>query len=283
MKELSVVKQNFIQYIDHILQNKKVSHTYLIEITDYAEDMQYVLDFVKMILCNCSYFELKNSDNPVVHLIDQGNYPDLKIIEPDGNLLKKAQMIDLQKEYSNKSLMNNKRIYIIKNVEKFNTASANTMLKFLEEPEDDIVAILLTNNRYSVLDTILSRCQVLSLKEDSIVINSDPNVLELLKCILNPRSFFIQYNHFINDVIVDKNVAKELFLEVEADIIRILNSNYLVDSNINSDIKDLIKNIDMNVLVNKLSVLGDEIPKLDFNVNYKLWLDALFSKLIIGG
>ena len=39
--------------------------------------------------------------------------------------------------------------YIIKNAERLNPSSANTILKFLEEPEDNIIAILLTNNRYN--------------------------------------------------------------------------------------------------------------------------------------
>ena len=283
MKDLSVVKQNFIQYIDQLIKNDKVSHTYLIEISNYEEDMKYILDFVKMILCHCSYQELDKSKNPIIHLIDHDNYPDLKIIEPDGNLIKKSQMTDLQKEYSNKSLMDNKRIYIIKNVEKFNVSSANTMLKFLEEPEDDIIAILLTNNRYSVLETILSRCQVLSLRKENITFDDNSNVLELLKCVLKPKTFFIQYNHFINDVIVDKNVAKELFLEVEESIISILNANLYSNIDLDEKYKDLFSDLDIGQIVKKVSILEEEIPKLDFNVNYKLWLDSLFSKLIIGG
>ena len=43
------------------------------------------------------------------------------------------QLLELQKEYSNTSLLNNKRIYIIKNAEKMNQASGNTILKFLVE------------------------------------------------------------------------------------------------------------------------------------------------------
>ena len=50
-------------------------------------------------------------------------------------------------------------LFIIYNAEKLNTSSANTILKFLEEPEENIIAVLTTDNRYQVLDTILSRCQ----------------------------------------------------------------------------------------------------------------------------
>ena len=40
-----------------------------------------------------------------------------------------------------------------------NAAAANTLLKFLEEPEGDVTAILLTDSYQSLLPTIQSRCQ----------------------------------------------------------------------------------------------------------------------------
>ena len=161
---LSIVKQNYISYIDNIIKNNKISHSYLVELDNYDDDFDLVISFIKMILCNVTYEEIDSND-PIVSLIDSNNYPDLFILEPDGNTFRKSQLMDLQKEFQNSSLLDGKRIYVIKNVEKFNASSANSILKFLEEPEDNIIAFLLTDNRYHVLETILSRCQVLSLKE----------------------------------------------------------------------------------------------------------------------
>jgi len=282
MKELSSIKNNFIYYIDHLIQSHRLSHAYLVEIDDYDCDMVFVIDFIKMILCNCSYEEIKKSNNSIIHLIDENNYPDLKIIEPEGSVLKKSQMLDLQKEYNNKSLLDNKRIYVIKNAEKLNGASANTMLKFLEEPEDDIIAILLTDNRYHVLDTILSRCQILSLKEDHYLNNISDDLIEILKFIIHPRDFFIHYNYFINELVVDKNAAKDKFLVIESLLIQYLNYEY-IHSSCDERCINLLANCDNIVLLNVLSVLEEEIPKLEYNLNYKLWIDSLFSKLIIGG
>ena len=44
-----------------------------------------------------------------------------------------------------------------------NSAAANSILKFLEEPQDNIIAILLTTNIDKVMPTIKSRCQIISL------------------------------------------------------------------------------------------------------------------------
>ena len=278
MAEESVVKKNYIQYIDGLILNHRISHAFLIEVDNYDKDMVYVYNFIKMILCNCSYKELEKNDNPIIHQIDQNNYPDLRVISSDTNVINKSMIIDLQKEFSNKSLLGGKRIYVIEEAEKLNGYSANTILKFLEEPEEDIIAFLITKNRYHVIETILSRCQVLSLKGEQSSLVLDDIILDFLDCILNPNHFFIQYNHYIKDVFVDKNVMKEHLILIENVIITYLeNCNSLEDK-----YNKLLSKKEQKDLVKILSIIEDEVPKLEFNVNFKLWMDSLFSKLIGG-
>lgn len=278
----SVIVKNYINYIDKIISNNKVSHAYLFEINDYDKDFKYILDFVKMILCNISYEEISSSDSNIINLIDSNNYPDIKIIEPDGSTIKKGQLLELQKDYNNKSLLDGKRIYIIKNAEKLNPASGNTILKFLEEPEEDIIAFLVTDNRYHVLETILSRCQVLTLKEDNLSFEEDDDILDLLKCVVRPKNFFIKYNYFLSNVLVDKNIALEKFKIIENIIVSYLNYEYC-DNSIDDKIISILKDSSTDKLLLSLSIFEEEIPRLEFNVNFKLWLDSLFSRLVNGG
>ena len=283
MNSFSNVKDKFIKYIDKLVDNAKISHTYLIEVGNYEEDFKYVFDFIKMILCNIHYDELISSDNPIIKLIDANNYPDIKIIEPDGNYIKKSQLVELQKDFNNKSLYDNKRIYIIKNAEKLNSSSANTILKFLEEPEEDIIAILLTDNRYHILETIISRCQILTLKEDSFDFDENDDIINLLECIIKPKEFFIRYNYFINNVICDKDSALYKFSIIENILTQYMNYIYCGDSSLNNDVVNVLKNVDTKCVLNTISIIEDCLKKLEFNVNYKLWIDSTFSKLIIGG
>ena len=280
MDNISVVKKNYIDYINKIIKNNKVSHAYLIELNDYEADMKYIFDFIKMIICNIEYSEL-DKENNIIRLIDDNNYPDIKIIEPEGATIKKGQMIDLQRDYSNKSLLDGKRIYVVKEADKLNPASANTILKFLEEPEEDIIAILLTQNRYKILETILSRCQILTIKENSMPIIED-DLYDLLKCVINPNDFYIKYSTIVNDIIQDKDIAKEKLEKIENIIILYLENKYN-NKEIDEKLIKLFKDIDSNKLLNLLKIIEDEIKRLEFNVNYKLWLDALFSRLTIGG
>ena len=281
MNEKSLVKSNFIDYVDKIVLNNKVSHAYLIEVDNYDKDIKYIYNFIKMMLLKCSYKDAVNSMEKVSKLIDDNNYPDIVVVSSDSLTIKKEQIIDLEKEFNNKSLFDNKRIYIIKESEKLNASSANTILKFLEEPEDDIVAILLTDNRYHVIDTILSRCQVLSLKENFYDINFSDEIMDLLELFLSPKKYFINPKNVYTVYFTDKINSKELLNNISNILISSINYSILNEKNEYSDIfNNILKNNDINKLINILSILDDEIYKLNFNVNLKLWLDSLFCKLI---
>ena len=74
------------------VKRERLSHAYLIEVDNYDDDYQCILDFVKLILCgrNDKNSKCLNCGNcNICSQIDSGNYVDLKIIEPDGNLIRK--------------------------------------------------------------------------------------------------------------------------------------------------------------------------------------------------
>ena len=245
------------------------------------EDIKYIFDFIKMILLNCKYEDLNNNKNDIINQIDTNNYPDIRIISTDTSIIKKSQLLELQEEYINKSLLDNKRIYIIMESEKLNDSAANTMLKFLEEPEDDIIAFLITNNRYHVINTLLSRCQILSIKENCFNLNYDDNFIELLNSIVYPNSFYINYKEYSSNIFIDKETTKRLFIKVENIILGYLESKY-INVKYDDTIVNLLNKKDDSKLLMIISIIEDELPKLEYNVNFKLWLDSLFSRFIGG-
>ena len=279
--ELSNVKKKFFEYIDKVISNNKISHAYLIELNNYDQDLNYIYDFIKMILCNISFEELQKADNSIISLVDSHNYPDLFEISPDGTFIKKEQLLQLQQEFRNKSLLDNKKIYIIRQAECLNSSSANTILKFLEEPEENIIAILLTDNRYHVIDTIRSRCQILTLKE-TVKYDYEIRDITFLKYILFPNEFFLNYNSIINEEITDKKIMKNKLLLVEAMIIDYLNYKYDVNKDISEDLLNVCKNKTSEDLLNTISILEREIKKLEFNINFKIWIDSFLAQLLNG-
>lgn len=270
--ELTIPKKRFNELINNIVKFNRISHAYLIEVDNYDNDYSYVIDFIKKII----------NDESANLLIDNGSYPDLKIIEPDGNVIKKAQLLALQEQFKNKSFLNNKMIYIIKEAEKLNDSSGNTILKFLEEPEEDIVAFLLTTNRYKIIETILSRCQIISLKDDSYNTNLSDNILDMLKFIVKRDDLFIYHQYIMDNILVDKTIAKEILGEIEVIILKYLNYISNKGSYCDESVINILKDTSIDDLTNYISIIEEELQKLDFNVNYKLWLDCLFARLIGG-
>ena len=279
MKYVNKKLEEFNNYI----KNKKVSHAYLIEVSNYEQDFFDVLNFVKMLLCDCSKEDLINNKNNICTLIDDGNYPDLKIIEADGQWIKKNQMLELMDEFQNKSLLDNKKIYIIKEAEKLNNSSANTILKFLEEPEEGIIAILLTKNRFQVIETILSRCQFLNLSSESVGNDLSSDSRMLFEYILNGNDLFINYSNIVSEIIPDKVVAKRCLNEISQVIINYLAYMSNKDYALSMEFINILNGQNVEKLVNIITIIEKEIKKLEYNINYKLWLDNLFAQIILGG
>lgn len=278
MNNLTDIQNKFVSYIEKIMMSNKLSHAYLIEMEDSSTEFPLVLLFVKMILCpleinKCD--KLNCSKCNVCRLIDEKNFPDYEIIEADGNQIKKNQLLELKDEFQKTSLIGKRRVYVIKDAEKLNPSSANTILKFLEEPEENIIAILLTRNRYQVLDTILSRCQILALNDASMVIRYDDEIALFLKYLFNGKDLFIHYKEILDNILVDKNKAKEVFEQVEKIILGYLGGK------LNSDYDlTIFKEIEKKTLLKYVSIIEEEIPKLVYNINYKLWLDSIYTRFV---
>ncbi len=113
------------------------------------EDLPYDLDNYKINNLNKSYNLVKNNSHPNFYLIDILN--ENKVIE----ISQIRKMID----YANKSTFNSReKIILIDNVENLNLNSSNALLKIIEEPNDNILFILIHDNSKKILDTIKSRC-----------------------------------------------------------------------------------------------------------------------------
>lgn len=276
MPDLGTKEEKYVSFVQNIVKNKKISHAYIVELCDYDIDMSFVNDFIKLILCKdgCTSFEKLNCNKcNVCKLVDDYNYPDVRFIEPEGKEIKKNQLLDVIKDYGNKSILDNKRIYIIKEADKLNLFAANTLLKFLEEPVDDVVAILLTTNRYKIIDTILSRCQVLTIGNEKYESEFSQNMNILITYILDGKSLFTNYNEILA-ILPTKLEAFSYFMHILNIFLLYLQTNITMYKSLEGASKKQI--------VLDLKIIEKSLGELNYNVNYKLWLDSLFAKLIGG-
>lgn len=168
--------------LSNALNKKKYAHAYIFEDNSSSDANSLVMAFIKDLLTTDLSDEEKTN---IIAMIDSGNHPEVKRITSDSLWIKKDQIKNLQNEFSKKPIIGNKKIYIIEEAEKLNKASSNTILKFLEEPEEGIIAILITKNVYQLLETVKSRCQTVKLinsvkKTQKVfdIVNADQTITE---------------------------------------------------------------------------------------------------------
>lgn len=92
-----------------------------------------------------------------------GDHPDVVTVVPDGQRIKVDQVRYLKSEFSKSAVEGNQKIFIVDQVDRMTTGAANSLLKFIEEPVGNTVALLLTANKNLILPTILSRTQIVDL------------------------------------------------------------------------------------------------------------------------
>src|SRR6185503_9805029 len=87
---------------------------------------------------------------------------DVETISPDGQFIKIGQMREMTEKAQYRPYDGRRRVYIIDEADRLNQQAANSILKVLEEPPDTTLLVLVTSKPYALLETIRSRCQMLS-------------------------------------------------------------------------------------------------------------------------
>ena len=82
--------------------------------------------------------------------------------EDDKTVITIKQMKELRKLAALKPMVGRRRVFIVDEAESMSEEAANAVLKILEEPPLFVQIVLLSENRESMLPTILSRCRVLT-------------------------------------------------------------------------------------------------------------------------
>ena len=185
--------------------------------------------------------------------------------------------------------------------------------QILEEPEEGIIAILIVENMYQLLSTIVSRCQILSLKnktnliglstlekiahyiyssneEITSYINSDDSrnkldkVIEFIKYYEENHSNTIIYiNKLWHDIFKEKDEIYNAFTIILLFYKDVLNIKLNKNIEIFNDYIEIMKNIEnknnLDSLTLKINVIMNLREKIKFNVNNNLLMDKLIIEL----
>lgn len=231
-EKFDLIKKNFDDKIN--------AHSYLFYTNDFLKCKNDVELLIKYIFKNNNLKSLEN-DFVCIKRSDKKN-------------IQKEEILNIKNIIFNTSYINDKRLYLIEEAEKLNSSSANMILKFLEEPADNIIALFITTNIDAVLPTIKSRCQIIN-----IMYNNEYSYNSDLVKVLDD---YLQKNKYI-EIFEIKNYFKKYD---RTELIKIL-ENYLIF---------LTSNILDNENILKIKKVSKVLNLLNNNVNVDYAFDVLF-------
>lgn len=155
-------QKSVIQRLSMSYRHRRIGHAYLFDGERGTGKEAIALFFAKLLLCESPQHDVPCETCTSCRRVTSGNHPNVSMIRPDGQEIKKEQMVQLIYQMNKKGFEPGRKIYIITRADRMNMAASNTLLKFLEEPEGEVTAILLAESYQAVLPTIQSRCQRIS-------------------------------------------------------------------------------------------------------------------------
>ena len=250
------------------------SHAYLFDVNSLAMAYPYVKEFAKQIICGNDYLNEEYSD--ICYQIDNDEFDDLYVVNPDTVGINTEEIGKLLTYMETKSLRDNgKRVYIIYGFERLTRDVSNKILKFLEEPSENIYALLMTENIDKILSTIISRCQTISLSFTCDNLKDDyvQRMKSFLECILKSGNKVIAYiNDYFGDIIVNRISFYDNF-EVLEEIIS-QNINKKCGKEINNEYYcNYLDGVPCNILINVLDITNRLKCLIKQNINLNLLLD----------
>jgi len=156
----------------------------------------------------------------------------------------------------------NNRLMVVKEMDKATLQAQNALLKILEEPPANTYIALTTKNVSALLPTIVSRCQLVTVKGEKTKVMEDDNAtLKLLKGIIksSPGQRLLLAAQY--------SKTKEVALDI-LDQLLILLQSLLHDS---TEIK-----LTTSQIASTLAKVESAKRYIEGNVNYKATLDILF-------
>ena len=168
-----------------------------------------------------------------------------------------------------------------------NKESANSMLKFLEEPTGTVYGFFITNHISNVIPTIQSRCEIIDVSfandlYDELGLNKDEyyNILDIAS------DYIIKIEKERKDIILYNN---DITTRLEKERIRILFQlilNIYNNSLVNREMftekynnLSFLLNYSKENIIKKVSLVIEFLRKINYNVNIDLLLDKFVIEM----
>lgn len=263
--------KNELNLINVEFDENKYSHVFLIETNNLELCEKQLIDVIK---------KLVNADEITAHQLDREEYVDLITIRPDGKNIKKDQIESLQERLGVKPVVGSRLYYIITPADCLNEVASNKLLKTIEEPNENNIGFLITNNVAQILPTIKSRCELIEAfySDTSISFAENEEIKKYAENLIHhiEYSTLFEYHMYINENKEIIKNAKEIAINIKDYYNRACitlgdNKNHIID--------EIIKNNNFKIIVHKAQYLNKLLNKDNLNMNSDLLLEKIYIDL----
>ncbi len=239
------------------------------------------------------------------HLADALTHPDIVRVAPEDKKknISVDQIRELRKTAYHTAHTADCRIFVIEQADTMNASAQNSLLKVLEEPPSKVFFILISENAENLLDTVVSRCVVLSVNSpdietgvkyleskgypaDSVRLHLEREqgnigrVLEILEGSEEGDTLDIAHDYL--EILLNGSTLDALICTVPLEKSRTETAKFI--SLLKTAITEKLKSsrdlpLTAKQLVKMHSVLEEYEPLLVTNVNLSLFFTALTAKL----
>ncbi|UOF94267.1 MAG: DNA polymerase III subunit gamma/tau [Bacteroides sp.] len=181
-------QKDITNFLQKAIQINKIPHTILFYGNKGIGKTSCARIFSKSV--NCINFT-KSLESCNICINCKSNNINIKEIDAaSNNSVENIRNIIAQLNY--KPYIGNYNIYIIDEAHMLSQSAFNALLKTIEEPPNHVIFILITTEKYKIIPTVLSRCQIFEFKTIS-----EKDIIDNLKIIALKENFKIKDEFFL--------------------------------------------------------------------------------------
>ena len=167
----TVGHEKAVKHLSRSLEQGRLSHAYLFTGPAQVGKMSLAMDLARAL--NCLGGDRPCDDCAQCDRIARGLHADVRVVDVGSGPSKTGasrtaigidQVREVQREASLKPYEGRYRVFIFDGAERVTAEAANSLLKTLEEPPDQVVIVLLAPDAVALPPTVVSRCRRLELR-----------------------------------------------------------------------------------------------------------------------